>query len=119
MCAHKTQEIVCSYTRIDPAQEIARMRHSLSLLETYVFPNQRASISTRRPSEVPAFIVPKKESVDYDVSPDKDSAAPGMLAGQGQGGLYAGQTSVATHLLIVTKLLVLPPPYFLTYFLFT
>ncbi|KAJ7873396.1 hypothetical protein B0H14DRAFT_2720565 [Mycena olivaceomarginata] len=64
------------HQRIDPAQEIARLRHSISLLEAYVFPTQRSYSAVRRGSEV-APVIPKKEM---------------------QGGTYAGPTSVATHL---------------------
>ncbi|KAF8165110.1 fungal-specific transcription factor domain-containing protein [Crassisporium funariophilum] len=87
------------FARVDPAQEIARLRHSISLLEAYVFPNQRSSVPNRRSSDAAAFIVPKKEIVDPDVN-DKGTAAPGMLGSQVQGGLYAGPTSAATHLLM-------------------
>ncbi|KAJ3935633.1 MAG: fungal-specific transcription factor domain-containing protein [Lentinula lateritia] len=93
------------YARIDPAAEIARLRHSITMLESYVFPHQRAAAShtpssTHRRSEI---IVPKKEPVDSDVN-DKSSqtgatTAPGMLGSKVQGGLYAGPTSAALHLL--------------------
>ena len=92
-----------SFARIDPAQEIARLRHSISLLEAYVFPNQRSPISLRRSSDASAFLVPKQETVDPDIN-DKGSTAPGMLGSQVQGGLYAGPTSAATHLLMVSNL---------------
>lgn len=87
------------FTRIDPAQEIARLRHSISLLEAYVFPNQRNTIPQRRASDAPTFIVPKKEFIEADVS-EKGTAAPGVLGSHVQGGLYAGPTSAATHLLM-------------------
>ncbi|PPR02439.1 hypothetical protein CVT24_001988, partial [Panaeolus cyanescens] len=87
------------YTRIDPAHEISRLRHSLSLIESYIFPNLRNTTSHRRPSDAATFVVPKKEVVDADVN-DKGSAAPGMLGSQVQGGLYAGPTSAATHLMM-------------------
>ncbi|KAJ3734506.1 fungal-specific transcription factor domain-containing protein [Lentinula guzmanii] len=93
------------YARIDPAAEIARLRHSITMLESYVFPHQRAAAthtpaSTHRRSD---NIVPKKEPVDPDVN-DKSSQsgatmAPGMLGSKVQGGLYAGPTSAALHLL--------------------
>lgn len=99
----------CSYARIDPAAEIARLRHSITMLESYVFPHQRAAAShtpssTHRRSEI---IVPKKEPVDSDVN-DKSSqtgatTAPGMLGSKVQGGLYAGPTSAALHLLSVRR----------------
>ncbi|KAJ3822421.1 fungal-specific transcription factor domain-containing protein [Lentinula raphanica] len=93
------------YARIDPAAEIARLRHSITMLESYVFPHQRAAVShapasTHRRND---NIVPKKEPVDPDVN-DKPSqsgsnTAPGMLGSKVQGGLYAGPTSAALHLL--------------------
>jgi hypothetical protein len=43
---------------------------------------------------------PKKEAVDVDVLV-KDTA-PGMLGRKGHGGLYAGPTSAATHLVMVS-----------------
>ncbi|KAJ6567296.1 fungal-specific transcription factor domain-containing protein [Mycena vulgaris] len=87
------------HQRIDPAQEIARLRHSISLLEAYVFPNQRSYTAARRGSEATA-VVPKKEAIDLDISEKlQPPTAPGMLGSQGQGGLYAGSTSVAIHLL--------------------
>lgn len=89
-----------SYARIDPAQEIARIRQSVSLIESYVFPHQRNVTTTRRASDA-ALITPKKEPVEPDVS-DKNATAPGMLGTQQQGGLYAGPTSAATHLLMVS-----------------
>ena len=88
-----------SYARIDPAQEIARIRQSVSLIESYIFPHQRNVTATRRTSDA-ALITPKKEPVEPDVS-DKNATAPGMLGTQQQGGLYAGPTSAATHLLMV------------------
>ncbi|KAJ7762810.1 fungal-specific transcription factor domain-containing protein [Mycena maculata] len=90
------------HQRIDPAQEIARLRHSISLLEAYVFPTQQRSYNpaARRGSEVSA-VIPKKEAVDLDISEKlHPPTAPGMLGSQGQGGLYAGATSAATHLLL-------------------
>lgn len=92
-----------SHSRVDPAQEISRLRHSINLLEAHIFPNQRSHLSetARRPSDASNSIVPKKEALDPDVA-DKATAAPGMLGGQSQGGLYAGPTSAATHLLLVS-----------------
>ncbi|KAJ7162629.1 fungal-specific transcription factor domain-containing protein [Mycena crocata] len=88
------------HQRIDPAQEIARLRHSISLLEAYVFPSQRPYAGARRGSEASA-VVPKKEAIDPDISEKlHPPAVPGMLGSQSQGGLYAGPTSAATHLLL-------------------
>lgn len=99
--------MIYSYTRIDPAQEIARLRHSISLLEAYVFPDRRSHVGQARRGSEASNLVPKKEAIDSDVN-DKNSAAPGMLASQMQGGLYAGPTSAATHLLMVHTSHLLP-----------
>ncbi|RXW24597.1 hypothetical protein EST38_g1209 [Candolleomyces aberdarensis] len=81
--------------------EIARLRHSISLLEAYVFPAHRNQTQAhRRASDAASLIVPKKENVEAE---GEGKTAPGMLGGQVQGGLYAGPTSAATHLLINDK----------------
>ncbi|KAF7331761.1 hypothetical protein MKEN_00056000 [Mycena kentingensis (nom. inval.)] len=90
------------HQRIDPAQEIARLRHSISLLEAYVFPAQRAYSGVRRASEIPGHppLVPKKETFDLDIS-DKlhPPPAPGILESRDHGGTYTGPTSAKIHLL--------------------
>ncbi|KAG6820165.1 hypothetical protein H0H93_004428 [Arthromyces matolae] len=86
------------YSRVDPAQEINRIRHSISLLETYIFPASRNHTVPHRRQSDAASLIPKKEVVDSDVI-DK-TAPPGMLGSQGQGGLYTGPTSTTTHLLM-------------------
>lgn len=87
------------YTRIDPAQEFGRLRHSISLLEAYIFPQHRNNPALhKRPSETPAHVTPKKEAVEIN-GIDKHQAAPGLLSNQVQGGLYAGPTSAVTHLI--------------------
>ncbi|KAK0453175.1 fungal-specific transcription factor domain-containing protein [Armillaria borealis] len=88
-----------SFTRVDPAQEFARVRHSLNLLESYVFPTSRPPTVTPRRQGEPSNFVPKKELPDPDMAEGSANNAPGMLASSGQGGLYAGPTSAATHLL--------------------
>lgn len=92
------------FSRIDPAQEIARLRHSISLLEAYIQPTLRSTVPQRRNSDAASILAPKKEYIDLDVGPDK-AAPPGMLGSQVQGGLYAGPTSAATHLLMVRPLI--------------
>lgn len=57
----------------------------------------------RRASEA-SNLIPKKEPVDVDVNDKSNHTAPGMLGSQVQGGLYAGPTSAATHLLNVCTL---------------
>ncbi|KAF9452002.1 hypothetical protein P691DRAFT_722737 [Macrolepiota fuliginosa MF-IS2] len=83
------------YTRIDPAQELSRIRHSLSLVEAYIYPNHRASLP-RRPPDAVVAITPKKEAID----PDVKASSPGVMGTQTAGGFYAGPTSAATHLLM-------------------
>lgn len=103
-----------SYSRIDPAQEITRIRHSVSVLESYIFPAPRPP-TQRRQSDA-SNLVPKKELIDPDVT-DKHHA-PGILGNQGHGlsqGLYAGPTSTL-HLLVPFCIAPLPPE-FLQYFL--
>ncbi|KAF8656412.1 hypothetical protein AX16_002556 [Volvariella volvacea WC 439] len=82
------------HARIDPAQEVSRIRQSLTLIESYLSPHQRPPAARRADTE---HVVPKKEAVDPDIN---DKAAPGMLGTQTQGGLYSGPTSAATHFLI-------------------
>jgi len=76
------------------------MRHSLSLLESYVFPHQRNPVPQRRASDA-ALLAPKKEVPEPDAA-EKPSTAPGLLGNQAQGGYYAGPTSAATHLLLAS-----------------
>ncbi|KAJ7067942.1 fungal-specific transcription factor domain-containing protein [Mycena amicta] len=93
------------HQRVDPAQEIARLRHSISLLEAYIYPTQRPyTAAMRRTSEVPGLppvMIPKKETFDPDISMEKlhPPVAPGMLESQGHGGTYTGLTSAKTYLL--------------------
>ena len=93
-----------SYTRIDPAQEFGRLRHSISLLEAYIFPQHRNNPALhKRPSEAPTHVTPKKEAVEINAI-DKHQAAPGLLGHQVQGGpYYAGATSAVTHLISVIE----------------
>ncbi|KAF8076015.1 fungal-specific transcription factor domain-containing protein [Lyophyllum atratum] len=96
---HTRGDDINGYSRIDPAQEINRLRHSISLLEAYIFPAQRNHVPPhRRPSDA-SSLIPKKEMIDPEVG-EKPPTAPGMLGTQGQGGLYAGPTSAATHLML-------------------
>lgn len=87
------------YTRIDPAQELSRIRHSLSLVEAYIYPHHRASLP-RRVADTAHAIIPKKELVD----PDVKAPSPGIVGTQTAGGFFAGPTSAATHFDIVRVL---------------
>lgn len=98
-----------AHPRVDPAQEFARIRHSINLLETYVYPSARPpTVTARRQSElvVPNISPTKREPLE----PDGIDNVPGMLASVGAGGLYAGPTSAALHLLVASFLLVGLPP---------
>ncbi|KAH7888082.1 fungal-specific transcription factor domain-containing protein [Phlebopus sp. FC_14] len=94
-------------SRVDPMQEITRLKHSVSLLETYVLANHRPS-NGALPSHLKRNIIDpsssssspvntKREPADSD-SLDKDNAPGIMLRSNGQHGLYAGATSAVTHL---------------------
>ncbi|KAG1863671.1 hypothetical protein F4604DRAFT_1586908 [Suillus subluteus] len=85
-------------SRVDPMQEITRLKHSVSLLETFIIANHR-NLPFKRPLDPPSSGPPsplKKEPQDSDTV-DRDNA-PGMIGSQGHGGFYAGTTSVVTHL---------------------
>ncbi|KAG2053526.1 hypothetical protein BDR06DRAFT_459353 [Suillus hirtellus] len=85
-------------SRVDPMQEITRLKHSVSLLETFIIANHR-NLPFKRPLDPPPSGPPsplKKEPQDSD-SVDRDNP-PGMIGSQGHGGFYAGTTSVVTHL---------------------
>ncbi|KAH7916140.1 fungal-specific transcription factor domain-containing protein [Hygrophoropsis aurantiaca] len=93
-------------SRVDPMQEITRLRHSVSLLETYILANHRPGSSVpqhlKRSLEPPIspsspFAFNFKKEPTEGTSLDKDDA-PGMLGSQGHGGLYAGPTAAVTHL---------------------
>lgn len=97
-------------SRVDPMQEITRLKHSVSLLETYILANHRhgPSLSShlKHSLENPVLPIPKKEPVETDIL-EKDNV-PGMLGSHGHGGFYTGATSAVTHLTLVLPLL--PPP---------
>lgn len=100
--AYHTSCVAQSSNRVDPAQEIARLRHSICLLESYIFPAQRPPPQQRRQTD-PSDLVPKKEIIDPDVVGRHQ--VPGILGNSGHGlsqGLYAGPTSAATHLLVLS-----------------
>ncbi|KAI0079750.1 hypothetical protein K474DRAFT_565198 [Panus rudis PR-1116 ss-1] len=106
---------------LDPGAEFNRIRHSLSLLESYLYqtPAVRNSLhpaplpasSTRRPSTSqsrPTHDI-VKDVPDHDTgshSKSKSSGtsnAPGMLGHQGVGGYYSGPTSAVSHLVSVCE----------------
>ncbi|KIJ70407.1 hypothetical protein HYDPIDRAFT_23518 [Hydnomerulius pinastri MD-312] len=92
-------------SRVDPMQEITRLKHSVSLLETYILANHRPGSTLpphlKRTQEIPPTsptlpISPKKEPAESE-DLDKENA-PGMLGSHGHGGFYAGATAAVTHL---------------------
>ena len=91
------------YARIDPAQEIARIRNSLSLVEAYIYPHQRASF--RRAADTVSTMPAKKELLDSD----SKSSSPTVIGTQTAGGFYAGPTSAATHIEMVCSASLWPP----------
>jgi hypothetical protein len=102
---------------VDPMQEITRLKHSVSLLETFILANHR-NLPYKRPLDPPTLSSPssplKKEPQDSPESIDRDNA-PGILGSQGHGGFYAGTTAVITHLTMVCfprtpSFTCLPPP---------
>jgi Fungal specific transcription factor domain len=124
-----------SVSRVDPHQEIARIRQALSLLESHIsrspswlangvahLPQQQSQPQTPsssiyaqpQPASTPLHPLTtsadhsprshlKQESIDPSLAPHAKSLttdlAPGMLAQPrtGDGGMYAGPTSAATH----------------------
>jgi hypothetical protein len=83
-------------------QEITRLKHSVSLLETYILASHRPGAPLpshlKHPLDNPAP-TPKKEPVETDIL-EKDNV-PGMLGSHGHGGFYTGATSAVTHLTLV------------------
>lgn len=93
-----------SGTKIDPHHEIARIRHSLATLEAYVI---RGGASTSSTQQAPPLATRRELSIAPTMKSEAEAddvlekSAPGMLAQKGQGGLYAGPTSMVTHFLSV------------------
>ncbi|KAF9224345.1 hypothetical protein BS17DRAFT_779660 [Gyrodon lividus] len=94
-------------SRVDPMQEITRLKHSVSLLETYILANHRPGVPLPSPlkrsqeTTPSSSLNPKKEPTDGDTF-DKDNA-PGMLGSHGHSGFYAGATSAVTHLTLNSR----------------
>ena len=107
-----------SQARVDPSAEFNRIRHSLSLLESYIYQPSRAP-----PQQLPATpshsVIPRQQSAAYHAgessreidhlrsqvkvkTPSTNSGdGPGMLGQQGTAGYYAGPTSAVSHLITV------------------
>ncbi|TBU50505.1 hypothetical protein BD309DRAFT_945127 [Dichomitus squalens] len=104
---------------LDAAAEFARIRHSLNLLEQHVSthtpgrPTLNGYTSERRPSLPPHYpspydpvstsrLSPDPEGPSHDKEKSEDvdmASAPGMLGQLASGGLFAGATSAASHLI--------------------
>ncbi|KAF8845601.1 hypothetical protein BDN67DRAFT_961186 [Paxillus ammoniavirescens] len=90
-------------SRVDPMQEITRLKHSVSLLETYILANHRPGVPLPSPlkrsqeSTPSSSLNSKREPTDVDVF-EKDNA-PGMLGS----GFYTGATSAVTHLSLTSR----------------
>lgn len=85
-------------------QELTRLKHSVSLLETYILANHRpgAPLPSHLKHSLENPVVPsppKKEPIETDIL-EKDNV-PGMLGSHGHGGFYTGATSAVTHLTLV------------------
>ncbi|EIW62139.1 uncharacterized protein TRAVEDRAFT_163947 [Trametes versicolor FP-101664 SS1] len=103
---------------LDPAVEFSRIRQSLALLESHVYqqPVPRPALHgyvpepLRRSSLHSPHSLYDRQSPDIDGTPpvkekteDVDmTSTPGMLGRQASGGLYAGPTSAASHLISVS-----------------
>jgi len=85
---------------VDPTAEIARIRHSLSLLENHVAFRGTSSTPTQDPSSsntLPGPIHPPPALTD----PSIRESIPGIYGRHGHHGYYAGPTSAASQLLMV------------------
>lgn len=80
---------------VDPAQEIARLRHSINLLEAHIFPTHHRHISPSSNSGHPNLFPQFEDSED----PGVNNSSSAILASH-SGGFYAGPTSAATHLMV-------------------
>ncbi|CDO74144.1 hypothetical protein BN946_scf185043.g194 [Trametes cinnabarina] len=113
--------LLCAQRRapLDPALEFARIRQSLSLIESHVYqhnPPSRQSAhgytseALRRSSYIPSQGPYDRHTPDTDggasVQGKREDAevtsTPGMLGRQASGGLYAGPTSAVSHLISVS-----------------
>ncbi|KAL5530271.1 hypothetical protein ACEPAF_6528 [Sanghuangporus sanghuang] len=89
-------------SKIDPHHEIAHIRQSLASLEAYIVRSGTGPAYSSAPSSsVPQGPSPSDsvEKLTSDAHETSNKSVPGMLNHKGQGGLYAGPTSMVTHLL--------------------
>ncbi|KAI5124760.1 hypothetical protein M0805_005394 [Coniferiporia weirii] len=89
--------------KIDPHHEIAHIRQSLATLEAFIIrsgtapPSSSGSSSTSKAAG--SHVQVPHTNVASGVGEPPGKSVPGMLAQKGHGGLYAGPTSMVTHLL--------------------
>ncbi|OCH85149.1 hypothetical protein OBBRIDRAFT_798467 [Obba rivulosa] len=114
---------------IDPALEFSRIRQSLSLLESHIYhggqprgplpPSTSAPTLNSAPTRTALAPLPPyheypispRHATDNGRPPDKAqrngspgiTSTPGMLGQQSYGGLYAGPTSAASHLITASE----------------
>ena len=88
---------------VDPSTEIARIRHSLSLLEGHILLRGASGTPTQEssPSYLPTFVPTPSPSTTIDSSVKEN--IPGTYGRHGHRGYYAGPTSAASHLLMVSQ----------------
>ncbi|KAH9853869.1 hypothetical protein C2E23DRAFT_727985 [Lenzites betulinus] len=106
-------------TPLDPGLEFTRIRQSLALLESHVYqqPVPRPALQGYSAEASRRGYLGSPHNLYPSQSPDIDSASqvkektedvdmtstPGMLGRQASGGLYAGPTSAASHLISVDR----------------
>lgn len=110
-------------TRIDPAAELTRIRHSLNLLESHIVqygarppqgppvPAPAVPLSRSAPPPAPAphpahnGYAKTPPDLERGGSPDagKPGNAPGMMGQSDSGGFFAGPTSALSHILAESR----------------
>lgn len=96
-----TKDLLFFASNVDPTTEIARIRHSLSLLETHIVSGGASSTPSQEPSPsniIAGPIPPPSTPTD----PSVKESIPGIYGRHGHRGYYAGPTSAASQLLMVS-----------------
>lgn len=88
---------ICSIANVDPAQEIARLRASISQLESYISTHHGGN-RTPLPLE---STYQAMEFVDQDL-PNYHINPHAILTNRGGAGIFIGPTSAAVHLVVNT-----------------
>ncbi|KAF9649321.1 hypothetical protein BDM02DRAFT_3094934 [Thelephora ganbajun] len=86
-------------SNVDPTAEIARIRHSLSLLETHIVLRGASSPPTQEPSSSNMLVGPIPPP-PTPIDPSIRESIPGIYGRHGHRGYYAGPTSAASQLLM-------------------